>query len=58
MEEPITGDVGTGLASNLTANATALEFEEPDPEEVQHAVLAFYLVVSSLRLGDSGRPAA
>lgn len=37
---------GNATALNRTAggNATAA-FEEPDPEEIQHAVLAFYLVV-------------
>ncbi|KAL4433400.1 hypothetical protein ABPG77_010253 [Micractinium sp. CCAP 211/92] len=32
------------LGANGTHNAT-LEYEEPDPEEMQHAILAFYLVL-------------
>lgn len=32
------------LQANGTRNAT-LEYEEPDPEEMQHAILAFYLVL-------------
>ncbi|KAL4451635.1 hypothetical protein ABPG75_007297 [Micractinium tetrahymenae] len=32
------------LGANSTHNAT-LQYEEPDPEEMQHAILAFYLVL-------------
>ena len=59
MADGLPHDERTFLAGAhaAAANATALNrtaaggngtapFEEPDPEEIQHAVLAFYLVVS------------
>ena len=35
------------LANGSTGNLTAVPYEEPDAEEVQHAVTAFYLVLVS-----------